>query len=147
MNEVQTLCWNCKRAIGNCSWSDGTFTPVEGWKATPTVIYTDDKREVESFHVYYCPLYQPDKIESRPRVTMKPQRKPAKNTPRCRLMNLSRDKLLRLLNVLQGREKLYAELTLFYNYTSKDMEDYCGIKRSALEKVLHNAYAKMEAAI
>ena len=28
-----TLCWDCAKAYGKCSWSDGSFTPVDGWDA------------------------------------------------------------------------------------------------------------------
>lgn len=30
-----TLCWDCAKAIGDCSWSR-SLIPVKGWKAIPT---------------------------------------------------------------------------------------------------------------
>lgn len=54
------LCWNCKNACGNCSWSDGTFTPVEGWDATPTKILHSSgniKIYTDSFDIKKCPEF------------------------------------------------------------------------------------------
>lgn len=58
-HKKETLCWRCEKACGDCSWSDGSFTPVEGWKARKTTlpnnyIYTD------SYLVYECPLFVDD---------------------------------------------------------------------------------------
>ena len=54
-----TLCWSCAKACGGCSWSDGSFTPVEGWKAEPTKLISLGK-EMDSFLVLACPLYERD---------------------------------------------------------------------------------------
>ena len=61
-NEGSTLCWTCQRATGFCSWSHD-FRPVQGWVATPTIIYTryGTTPEIESFEVIECPLYIKDK--------------------------------------------------------------------------------------
>ena len=45
-----TLCWECARAYGLCSWSK-FFLPVEGWEATPT-----QNKRTTSFRVHSCPL-------------------------------------------------------------------------------------------
>lgn len=58
-----TLCWNCEKACGRCSWSKN-FTPVEGWKAVPTKIACGYKyggvkpHIVDSFDVYECPEFE-----------------------------------------------------------------------------------------
>ena len=65
-----SICWDCKRAVGGCSWSelndkaDGVrFQPVEGWKATiSTNIYSDGKA---TYEVRECPLFIADKKEAR----------------------------------------------------------------------------------
>ena len=66
-NKPMTLCWTCENACGNCSWSDGTFTPVEGWTATPTKLWVNHSINpgekgalIDSFHVTACPLYEND---------------------------------------------------------------------------------------
>lgn len=51
------LCWHCACATnGNlCSWArDGT--PVEGWRAEPTYIKSNDGFE-HSYAVRECPLF------------------------------------------------------------------------------------------
>ena len=62
-NQIATLCWSCARATGHCSWSDGSFTPVPGWKAIKTVIRSDPNKKqnaMDSFLVLDCPLYDDD---------------------------------------------------------------------------------------
>ena len=59
---VQSLCWDCKKAIGECSWSE-EFKPVKGWDATPTVIKSSAHNIdpfVDSFIVHSCPLFDMD---------------------------------------------------------------------------------------
>lgn len=59
-----TLCWECEKACGRCSWSK-SFTPVEGWKATPTKVRADQQSRnqyVDSFDVYECPEFEPLKV-------------------------------------------------------------------------------------
>lgn len=57
-----TICWDCKKATGFCSWSED-FTPVEGWKATPTRVKISNRQNGEdiftdSFIVHECPLFE-----------------------------------------------------------------------------------------
>ena len=61
-NKPATLCWKCANACGKCSWSDGSFTPVEGWVAEPTKLhgYRGDGGVIDSFRVIECPLYEDD---------------------------------------------------------------------------------------
>ena len=55
------LCWNCKNACGNCSWSE-SLTPVKGWTAkkvkrkdTPGYTYSIKK----------CPLFVSERVFTR----------------------------------------------------------------------------------
>ena len=56
----ETLCWSCKNACGDCSWSKN-FTPVEGWKAKKTKLrLTRGPSEPQndfSYIIYGCPEY------------------------------------------------------------------------------------------
>lgn len=60
-----TICWNCEKACGRCSWSR-SFDPVKGWEARPTKVLvlntTQDgertKVYVDSFDVYSCPEFE-----------------------------------------------------------------------------------------
>ena len=58
-----TLCWDCEKAGGGCSWSK-SFTPVEGWTAIPTKVRSDSLsiRHIDSFDVYECPEFEPLKL-------------------------------------------------------------------------------------
>ena len=50
-----SLCWDCKNAVGGCEWSQ-SFTPVDGWEAIPRTI-----RDEDSFCVIKCPKFEEDK--------------------------------------------------------------------------------------
>ena len=56
---TDSLCWDCGRALGGCSWSK-RFKPVKGWEAEKTVIQ-DVRGDCESYHVISCPRYRPDR--------------------------------------------------------------------------------------
>jgi hypothetical protein len=61
-SKKDTICWECKRSTGFCSWSE-KFIPVEGWEATPTIIKIanntgKNKATDESFIVHKCPLFE-----------------------------------------------------------------------------------------
>lgn len=49
-----SLCWDCKNAVGGCEWSQN-FTPVDGWEAIPRTICDED-----SFCVIKCPKFVED---------------------------------------------------------------------------------------
>ena len=52
-----TLCWDCSRAIGGCSWSD-EGKPVRGWTAKGT-----QKTSTKPYNTYLvidCPLFDRD---------------------------------------------------------------------------------------
>lgn len=57
----RTLCWDCRNAVFGCSWRKH-FIPVEGWDATPHMLYVRDKAHggVQSYEVHRCPQYVPD---------------------------------------------------------------------------------------
>ena len=52
---VDTLCWECANALGNCSWSQ-SFTPVEGWTAKEIVRERKDDIK-HSYCVVACPEF------------------------------------------------------------------------------------------
>ena len=54
-NNKHTLCWDCKNATGNCSWSQ-ELIPVKGWTAEPS------EKEYGSFTVQFCPEFIRDSI-------------------------------------------------------------------------------------
>lgn len=51
-----TLCWRCKKAMGDCLWSQ-CFLPIEGWTAEKTWIQNDGQ---ESYFVKKCPEFKAD---------------------------------------------------------------------------------------
>lgn len=53
-----TICWDCKKALGKCSWSNGTARPVEGWTAIPTKIRVQKGQNNDSYIVLECPLFE-----------------------------------------------------------------------------------------
>ncbi len=67
-NKPATLCWKCANACGKCSWSDGTFMPVSGWKAKKTRLRVSDRKDdpdryTDSYHVIECPQFEDDTDE------------------------------------------------------------------------------------
>lgn len=62
MAKQRTLCWSCQN-FSKCSWSKGI--PVDGWKATKTIIYNaygNVYAPIESYCVHECPQYVEDEI-------------------------------------------------------------------------------------
>ena len=51
-----TICWECKKAGGLCSWS-ANHAPVEGWEAKETWIKLPEK-VVPSYCVIRCPEFE-----------------------------------------------------------------------------------------
>lgn len=68
-NKPATLCWKCANACGKCSWSDGSFTPVDGWTARKTRLRGDRgvyrTKIIESYYVTACPQYEDDREKYR----------------------------------------------------------------------------------
>ena len=64
-HKKNTLCWSCANACGGCSWSDGSFTLVDGWTAERTSLICDRgewaDKIVESYLVKECPQFVCDK--------------------------------------------------------------------------------------
>lgn len=54
----ETLCWYCKKACGDCSWSDH-HEPIEGWNAK-TVPFLGNTGKTTTFEVDMCPEFLPD---------------------------------------------------------------------------------------
>lgn len=63
---LPTRCWECRKAVGLCSWSDGSFRPVEGWAALPTryLAGQDGLGVIESYCVYMCPEFEQDEVRN-----------------------------------------------------------------------------------
>lgn len=56
---METLCWECKKACGGCSWVD-SFAPVKGWQAEKNVIPDKAVGGIDSYCVKACPEFTPD---------------------------------------------------------------------------------------
>ena len=65
----KTLCWSCKKALGDCSWSKGDedtreilFQAVDGWVAEKTSLLAYSRggkpKHVASYIVESCPQYE-----------------------------------------------------------------------------------------
>ena len=55
-----TICWDCKNALGRCSWSQ-SFVPVEGWTAivTPPAVYLSEAmQKIPDYCVIKCPEFE-----------------------------------------------------------------------------------------
>lgn len=51
------LCWDCKKALGGCPWSD-SFKPVEGWGATK--VNKSGAKPYDTYSIYSCPEFERD---------------------------------------------------------------------------------------
>lgn len=60
-NFDQTICWDCSKACGGCSWSDH-FAPVNGWVAIPRKVYASNDGMASSFIVRECPMFDRDAV-------------------------------------------------------------------------------------
>lgn len=57
IGKSEQLCCTCKNCYGGCSWSRD-FTPVDGWDAIPTIIKQQWGKQIGSFAIRDCPLYE-----------------------------------------------------------------------------------------
>ena len=94
-----TICWECAKACGGCSWSVN-FTPVEGWTAENTV----NAAGVKSYIVQECPEYVKEKRENRDPEML--------DTQRCvemieRLLEVTR------IDYIKGNNKTQKEIESF----------------------------------
>ena len=60
------ICFYCKKACGDCSWSaidpvtkEPLFEPIPGWTAEPAV-QRNGKTPVNTYHITACPEFDPD---------------------------------------------------------------------------------------
>lgn len=60
-----TLCWDCMKATGGCSWSNyWEHTPVEGWKAEPRRLRLDSRGgECMTYVIAECPEFVRDAFD------------------------------------------------------------------------------------
>lgn len=65
--DERTICEHCKNACGKCSWS-ASLLPVKGWVATPTKVRGARDNILDSFRVYYCPLFDHDDKKHTPNL-------------------------------------------------------------------------------
>lgn len=75
-HETGTLCWDCARAYGGCSWSK-SFKPVEGWEAERDERAlkwgcNNTKRTYVSYTVKECPEFE---LEERMLLKIKYERR------------------------------------------------------------------------
>lgn len=61
-NRAKQICFDCKKAVGGCSWSK-KFEPVEGWVAEPTFIKQYGRQEsalnvTQSYRIISCPQFE-----------------------------------------------------------------------------------------
>ncbi len=61
--KVPTLCWDCAKAIGGCSWAD-EFKPVKGWKAIVHGRNIDGELDQTGYKVLRCPEFKRDAIRA-----------------------------------------------------------------------------------
>ena len=55
-----TLCWDCAKACGECSWSNHwDHSPVPGLKAEQTYLKVNGGDDI-SYRVIECPEFEPD---------------------------------------------------------------------------------------
>ena len=58
--ENHTICWDCRKACGDCSWSDHwKHEPVPGWTAIQVPIKMNGEYST-TFVVKACPEFDPD---------------------------------------------------------------------------------------
>lgn len=72
--KIRTLCWQCAKACGKCSWSGGKFVPIDGWEAKPTYI-KDQEGVIRSFLITACPEFVSDMPPIAENVEVKEKRK------------------------------------------------------------------------
>lgn len=64
MGKNHTLCWDCEKAVGGCSWTDHwSHKPVEGWVAEPRRLRLDNNNACTSYVVRECPEFVRDAFD------------------------------------------------------------------------------------
>jgi len=72
-----SICFDCQRACGGCSWSEidpetghPRFQPIQGWAATTSYLYSTKGKNsgwISTYRVTDCPLF----VRDEPRELMK----------------------------------------------------------------------------
>lgn len=52
-----TICWDCRFAVGGCSWSS-KFKPIEGWTAYE--VKPSNTKPYSTYMVEQCPKFERD---------------------------------------------------------------------------------------
>lgn len=61
MDRMHTLCWDCRKACGECSWSRCLeCSPVPGWTAIETKLRLNTDVYIQSYIVIACPEFERD---------------------------------------------------------------------------------------
>ena len=157
MQDKPTLCWRCAKACGECSWSDGSFTPVDGWAAIPTKIRTESE-PIDSFLIEKCPLFEDDTArymkKARPVQSTfgKVEYKFVKNRFAPRVPHDSlRWKLSQMtdlqdrINRLTGDTKMVCDLIFNYNNTYDDAATALYMTHDAIRNIFYKACKQLEA--
>ena len=55
----RTICWDCVKACGACSWSSG-LQPVDGWKVEETEFADSHGETGQTYCVLWCPEFERD---------------------------------------------------------------------------------------
>lgn len=139
---LHTLCWTCQNACGGCSWSDRSFTPVEGWDAVPTVLHAKHTGErVDSFLVKECPQYKADE-------GYKPEEyDDFDDDTTKRVPNPEQRKIRPAMLILPDGEKKYFETTAslaryLIRMHISDATDSVGLRRTISNKFRYTSAAK-----
>ena len=136
----QTLCWRCQNACGDCPWSDGTFTPVKGWKARRTIIRVNELGEiVTSYLVQECPMFKDDTKKYKPSACIAPPVRKEHYNPtnksavRLALEALPRNELLYRITTLT-KDADIAYMAFIEKKTSEEISFETGRSHDTLRK-------------
>ena len=61
MQKKHSLCWDCAKACGRCSWSNHwEHIPVPGWTAERTKVRMNNNTYADTYLVIECPEFERD---------------------------------------------------------------------------------------
>lgn len=64
MQKKHSLCWDCAKACGRCSWSNyREHLPVPGWLAETTKLRMNNNTYADTFLVIDCPEFERDGLK------------------------------------------------------------------------------------
>lgn len=165
----ETICWNCANACGKCSWSDGTFTPVEGWQAEHTKVRNAKFCYIESYRVISCPQFKSDKkkyashdlpyhgtvlsdedfIDSKLREISKlptietPERRQTRSNARKILESLPERELRNRIETLNGVDKKIALMSFCADQPNFKIAQALNYSERTVERRLTEIYKKL----